>query len=86
MKLIAAHSKDEWTIEHTRYVDDLGMVQDSMSIIKNLDNPEKGIIHYPFIPPMKVKDFNKNTNIGDCTNDYTTTEYLDMLTNEILKK
>ena len=80
MKNIKLLKRDNYELNHSRYVDDFGIERDSF-FFTEVD--EKGWrTHRPFFAPLKVTNYHKNEPVPTTTN-YSDEEYEEMLSNQI---
>ena len=76
-QVIKTITEGKLTLEHSRFRDDFGILKDAFQIVESKADGSRG--HYPFIADFKVKNFTKEENMLDATNDYTDEEYQSML-------
>lgn len=76
-------TRGEWSLEHSRYIDFLGFERDSLKLT-HVDTKSGKTIHYPFMPLIKVSDYDRNAPITTTT-DYSEEEYDTMFSEELNK-
>ena len=77
--MIKTISEGNLSLEHSRYRDDFGIWRDLFQIIKTTSSGFR--MCYPFLAPIKVKDYSPEMNVLDATDSYTDEEYWAMLRN-----
>ena len=80
-EVIKKLKKDNFSLIHETYIDEMGIKRDSLNISEIKDNGH--IVNYPFIG--KIKIYGDNDNLLDATVNYTDEEY-DLMFNEELEK
>ena len=81
MKKIKEITKNGYTLNHSWYLDDLGLQKNSFDLFH-----EETRTHYPFFGRIRVNNYDRNTPIsGDDVSPYTDQEYEEMLDEQVLK-
>jgi hypothetical protein len=83
--LIKKVSIDNFILEHTRYRDFVGVLRDMFDVIEEKKEGSPKFLHTPICPPIKVNNYDKNTNIFEMVNDYSEEEMLSVLKEHIQK-
>lgn len=72
--------KGKWVLTHERYLDDMGFEEDAFDLF---DNEKR--IHRPFFGKFKIHDKGLNFPINRIPFDYTTSDYEEMLDEQVSK-
>lgn len=84
MNIIKKITKGNFTLEHSWYVDEIGLQRNSFVFIKN--NEDGSIVKFPFMGGIRVETYSRDDTIkGDNIKPFTDEEYEQMF-DEHLKK
>ena len=72
---------ENYTLEHNRYRNHIGILQDFFNLIRK--NEDGTRIITPHYPPIKINDFDRHSNIFDNTNDYSEEEMITFIKENI---
>jgi hypothetical protein len=76
METIQTITKGKYTLTHSSYIDDNGIIKNSFDLFDNETRK-----HYPFIG--KIRPISSSDIINDNTSQYTDEEYKEMLDEQI---
>ena len=73
--------KWKYTLSHEKVINSWWILVDSLVLLETLDNWD--VFSRFIVPPMKVKNYTKDSNVLDWTNWYTENDLEDILNEEI---
>ena len=77
MNTIKTIKDGDYTLEHTWYIDDMGLQRNAIDIIHEVDGMKT---HYPTRAPIRVLTCSKDSTFaGDDISEYTDREYSTIL-------